>query len=51
MIMHEEYKYIYTLQDLVFKKRELQFKCQCGVEFEFQDDMEVHQVYYVIDYV
>ncbi len=36
MIMHEEYKYIYTW----FLKRGS--SCQCGVEFEFQE--EVHQV-------
>ena len=35
--------YVYT-QVLAFKSTGPKFKCVCGSGFDFQDDMEVHQV-------
>ena len=42
------YMYLSTLtffiQTLSYKKREPNFKCHCGTGFDFEDDLQVHQV-------
>ena len=42
------YTYVSTLtffiQTLSYKKREPNFKCHCGTGFDFEDDLQVHQV-------
>ena len=35
---------IFYLQELIFKLNESKFHCPCGVGFQFEDDMQVHQV-------
>ena len=38
------YPLTFFMQTLSYKKREPTFKCHCGTGFDFEDDLQVHQV-------